>query len=353
MKYSRFSRQMTLAVLLAAIFALFASAGVVSASQIEDEKEKLREQAISGTQSSSSTPAGGIVVNCSALNVRLGAGTEFPIIGTLTGGAAISIIGSDKAKDGTTWWKIKYNGSEAFVSGKYIDTKPSLNAGSASEEKDSFTGTVNVDTRLNVRSGPWGDIIGKLRDGDQVQVISKKGNWYKIKHNGREAYVYSQYISKGGSSAKKSAPSNDNNDSQPSGPAGNMQQNIVKAAESLIGSTQFRGPEVSGGRLACAQFVSTALKKAGVLSRVQLGVLGVMSDLKSKGWKVVSAPPFKAGDVITWRTYDRNGDGRNDDDTHIGIIDGKGNAISNSSSLRYPRKHSIYYCPICHVLRKS
>ena len=78
-----------------------------------------------------------------------------------------------------------------------------------------------------------------------------------------------------------------------------------------------------------------------------------MTALKSKGYTQVTAPPFKGGDVVTWRTYDRNGDGRKDDDTHVGIMCFDGKAIANSSSARMPKKNDVYYAPICRVLRKS
>ena len=130
-------------------------------------------------------------------------------------------------------------------------------------------------------------------------------------------------------------------------------QKVVKCAEKYINSTQFRGAEVSFGKKACAQFVSTALKDAGVLSNTILGVPDLVKALKGKGYSQVTAPPFKGGDIVTWRTYDRNGDGRKDDDTHVGIMCFDGKALSNSSSARMPRKHDVNYQPICKVLRKA
>jgi len=129
--------------------------------------------------------------------------------------------------------------------------------------------------------------------------------------------------------------------------------NVVRCAEKYINSKQFRGAEVNYGTKACAQFVSTALKDAGVLNRVYLGVPDLVTALKGKGYSEVSAPPFKAGDVVTWRTYDRNGDGKKDNDTHVGIMCMDGKALSNSSSQRMPRKHDVFYAPICRVLRAS
>jgi len=47
---------------------------------------------------------------------------------------------------------------------------------------------------LNVRSGPWGEILGTLKEGSKIEITGKDGVWYKIKFNGREAFVHSGYI---------------------------------------------------------------------------------------------------------------------------------------------------------------
>lgn len=64
----------------------------------------------------------------------------------------------------------------------------------------SFTGYVNVDaiSALNVRSGPGTDTakLGSLTRNAAVVVIGESGSWYKIKFNGKTAYVSKQYISK-------------------------------------------------------------------------------------------------------------------------------------------------------------
>lgn len=127
-----------------------------------------------------------------------------------------------------------------------------------------------------------------------------------------------------------------------------LQSRISTSIKSLLGSTRFRGSDVDGGNLACAQVVSTALQQAGALSRVSLNCDTVVSDLRRAGWQRVNVPPYQDGDVVTWTT--RRGPGR-----HIGIIVKEGNsfvAISNSSSQRTPRRHAINYAPITQVLRK-
>jgi hypothetical protein len=127
-----------------------------------------------------------------------------------------------------------------------------------------------------------------------------------------------------------------------------MGARVASSIRALVGSTRFRGADVDGGNLACAQVVSTALRDAGVLSRVSLNCDQVVSDLRAVGWQRVSVPPYQEGDVVTWTTS--RGPGR-----HIGIIVKQGSsfkAISNSSSARTPRVHEINYMPITQVLRK-
>lgn len=52
------------------------------------------------------------------------------------------------------------------------------------------------DGNLNVRSEPStnGDIVGKLQNGDEVQIIKRTGEWLKISSKSVEGYVHSDYI---------------------------------------------------------------------------------------------------------------------------------------------------------------
>ncbi len=73
----------------------------------------------------------------------------------------------------------------------------------SSETAKTVKGTVRVDTSLNVRSGPWGTIIGSLREGNQLEVIGREGAWYKINYNGKTAYVHANYVETPGNPAGK------------------------------------------------------------------------------------------------------------------------------------------------------
>ncbi|XZI87769.1 DUF3289 family protein (plasmid) [Clostridium perfringens] len=55
---------------------------------------------------------------------------------------------------------------------------------------------IGVQTFLNVRKGPGisYDSIGQLHQGDNVRIIAKNGEWYKIKYDFGYGYVHSDFI---------------------------------------------------------------------------------------------------------------------------------------------------------------
>jgi uncharacterized protein YgiM (DUF1202 family) len=70
-----------------------------------------------------------------------------------------------------------------------------------------LTGTVDAcGSVLNVRSGPWGSIVGKLADGASVKIIGSSGDWFKISYNGKTCYVHKNYVNAKGHKASLQAP---------------------------------------------------------------------------------------------------------------------------------------------------
>lgn len=54
------------------------------------------------------------------------------------------------------------------------------------------TGITNSDVRI--RSNPGGSNVGTVPNNTQVTIIGKSGNWYQIRYNGLEGYIYGQYL---------------------------------------------------------------------------------------------------------------------------------------------------------------
>ncbi|MBD3270010.1 hypothetical protein GF376_00625 [Candidatus Peregrinibacteria bacterium] len=119
---------------------------------------------------------------------------------------------------------------------------------------------------------------------------------------------------------------------------------LIQTARSYIGSKQFRGREVAGGKLACAQVASTILKEAGLLSKVHLSVNATEKALLRRGWKIHRGKA-KAGDVVIWgRTPSRMVDGiARPGHRHIGIMTSQDYTVNNSSSSRMPLERKLDY----------
>jgi hypothetical protein len=86
--------------------------------------------------------------------------------------------------------------SSVSVNSPTPTTTSSLDSSAAApiDSSQEQIGYVNVNTRLNVRTKPWGTIIGKLYDGDKLRIIGREGDWLKIHYNGGVAYVHSHYV---------------------------------------------------------------------------------------------------------------------------------------------------------------
>ena len=128
------------------------------------------------------------------LNVRPKPSTWETPIGTLTQGSSVVIVG-----ESGNWYEIEYNNSTAYVSKDYVTlTAPQLHPDANIDfSKTPRTGVV-IDgiSSLNIRQAPTtnSSILGTLKSKDEVTVIGREGNFYKISYQGAEAYVHKDYV---------------------------------------------------------------------------------------------------------------------------------------------------------------
>lgn len=129
-------------------------------------------------------------VSINSLNMRSGAGTSYRSIATLNKGTMLDIV-----SQGNGWTKVKYEGRLGYVSSEYLqDIKPEA----------TIQGLKEVTTSsLNVRSGANTSysVIGKLKKGEKIKVISESNEWAKIEYNGKIAYTSSRYLKNASSSS--------------------------------------------------------------------------------------------------------------------------------------------------------
>ena len=119
------------------------------------------------------------MVTCRTLNVRLGGGTGYARIGTLSRGTLVS----GELENG--WLKFAYDGGTAYCSADYL------------AKVDGDLTDMHVTCRtLNVRAGAGTnfEILGTLSRGTEVEILDVLNGWYKIEYLGGEAYVSAAYI---------------------------------------------------------------------------------------------------------------------------------------------------------------
>ena len=127
-----------------------------------------------------------------SVNFRTGPSTSYSSMGKLNKGDKVEYIGTSG-----DWVKIKYNGKTGYAHGDYVGTYSGSN-------QTSTTKKVVTATSLNFRSGAGTkySIIGSIKKGTEVSVISESNGWSKINYGGKTGYVSSNYL------ANKSESSN-------------------------------------------------------------------------------------------------------------------------------------------------
>ncbi|MCM3735497.1 SH3 domain-containing protein [Bacillus cytotoxicus] len=142
----------------------------------------------------SSQTNGAYIVTADALHVRTGPSTSYDITSCVYKGQKLQVIGEENG-----WLKINHQGKTGYVSSKFV----SKNGGSAnSNVSTSGKKTVTADV-LRVRTSPntSSSIIGRVYEGQVLQVIGEANGWLKINYNGKTGYVSSEFVTDGGSSS--------------------------------------------------------------------------------------------------------------------------------------------------------
>ena len=66
------------------------------------------------------------------------------------------------------------------------------------QEFQPYTTTVNInDLNFHKQKGDWSsnvDGVGRLQQGDTVEVLAVSGDWAKVKYNGFTGWVHKKYL---------------------------------------------------------------------------------------------------------------------------------------------------------------
>ncbi|MFG6494476.1 SH3 domain-containing protein [Fictibacillus sp. UD] len=173
-------------------------------------------------------------VTATSLYVRSGAGTQYKALGSLKNGTIVTVV-----KEEGKWSNITYGSLKGWVSNAYLliqsGQAPAVQNPKPADPKPVNTGksgTVTA-TYLNFRtSGNLNaPIIGSLKNGTTVRIISESGSWMSIQtSDGKKGWVSSQYISiNSGSSPVVSSPK----PKPPAAPPASVLKKVVVMADGV------------------------------------------------------------------------------------------------------------------------
>lgn len=149
---------------------------------------------------------GTYTVMASSLNIRTAPSTSAGIVGNYARGGKVVLDDWYKIVDGYVWGKYTaYSGKTRYVAvgkptGGYDPSDYLVKGGkvtsSTSSAKSGGWYTVDVNTALNVRSGPGTNyrITGQLHDGYDLYVQSISNGWAKYQAYSGTRYVSAQYL---------------------------------------------------------------------------------------------------------------------------------------------------------------
>ena len=124
-----------------------------------------------------------------ALNVRSGPGTNYPIVGALKKGQAVTRTG-----ESGSWSIVMLGGRNVYAHSSYL--RASGSGGSSTDGQ----GACYTTARVNVRTGPGTGykVLTTLSKGDKVLALGTVGTWTIIQWESGTAYVSSKYLTAAG-----------------------------------------------------------------------------------------------------------------------------------------------------------
>lgn len=133
------------------------------------------------------------VINTSNVNMRAKPSTSSDVVGSLSKNTTVDIYASSG-----DWYRIGLSGVYGYVKKDYVRSIKSAGSTGTSTKSplSSYTKGIVTASELQVRASAStsGKKLFKLQKGDIVDILSKSGDFYKVKHPSGTGYVAKKYI---------------------------------------------------------------------------------------------------------------------------------------------------------------
>lgn len=206
----------------------------------------------------STTGTAGTVKCSSSVNLRSAANTSSSILAELKNGTKITVVSTANG-----WCKVTYSGKTGYIKQDYVST-----TGSASNNTSASTGTaavVKCSSTVNFRSAAStsSTILGELKNGTAVTVLSTSNGWSKVSYAGKTGYISADYLVTA-SSGTAISPSN----TAASVSISAKRQSVLNYAAQFLGVPYVYGGSTPSG-FDCSGFTSYVFKNTvGSIPRV-------------------------------------------------------------------------------------
>ena len=206
----------------------------------------------------STTGTAGTVKCSSSVNLRSEANTSSSILAELKNGTAVTVVSTANG-----WCKVACSGKTGYIKQDYVST-----SGLASNNTSASTGTaavVKCSSTVNFRSAAStsSTILGELKNGTAVTVLSTSNGWSKVSYAGKTGYISADYLVTA-SSGTAISPSN----TAASVSISAKRQSVLNYAAQFLGVPYVYGGSTPSG-FDCSGFTSYVFKNTvGSIPRV-------------------------------------------------------------------------------------
>lgn len=136
----------------------------------------------------------------STLKLRESGSSSADVLTYMPHGTIVEVL-----SDSGSWYQVRtLGGTVGYCSAQYLTrlddeitttTTPTETSGQSDPDAVAATGEV-TGSSVNVRSGPSTSarVLGSLKKGDGVEIISQNGDFYRIVYDGNTAYISASYV---------------------------------------------------------------------------------------------------------------------------------------------------------------
>ncbi len=273
-------------------------------------------------ESRSAGSKGKVINITSTLRLRSSASTSSNVIGYLKNGENFDILG----KEGV-WYKIKVDGKTGYVHGDYVKVTSTGNTHNNNSSSNRLTENIkqgvviNITSSLRIRKSAStnSETLGYLKNGSKIEIISKSGSWYKIKHGSGYGYVHQDYVKITGENSNNNSSNNNSNNKPPESIKQGIVINItssLRVRKSASTNSETLGYLKNGSKL-------EIISKSGSWYKIKHG----------SGYGYVSQDYVKITNGSSNNSSNNNSNSSNDNKPS-NKVEGTGKVINITSNLR-------------------